>query len=123
MDEVALLTFRLGTTEYGVPLDAISGVACTTIDIQPTITGFIQERTQQRTSPIPIFEMHTKSNDITKKLAIILNIKETQIALLVDEILQVKELGKNNDPAASLTSFNIWRFDSDSTYSMKTASS
>lgn len=116
MDEVVLLTFRWGATEYGVLLDAISGVACNSLDIQPIITGGIQERTQQHTSSIPIFEMNTKSTNITKKFAIILNIKETQLALLVDEVLQVKEFEKDTASAASLASLNIWRFDSDITY-------
>jgi chemotaxis signal transduction protein len=100
VEEMRLLRFRWGNNEYGIPVEDLAGV------VEWPMNG-----PAKSDPPIPILGLQAGIRIGNNKQALILNDQGVEIALIVDEVLEIAELADTVATIGLQACFRIWRFD------------
>ncbi len=102
MDEIQLVTFRLGKEEYGIPINDVQEInRLTTITEVPKAPDFIDGVMNLRGNVIPVINLRkrfgledTEKDESTR--VIIVNLEDRLTGLIVDSVSEVLRLAKSS---------------------------
>jgi len=112
MDEVQLLIVRWGGEKYGIPIGDIIGIV-SNAGTKPVVIPKYKEKMINLQGGIPQFlNVGTELEAVGSKFTLIVSSNEIQVAIMVDEIINVIEITNSLEKVwdAKIATFKIWKF-------------